>query len=262
MSEARGGLPPAHRFSAGVLALLNDLAAKRGALHRDLLYVLVPALFSHRDGSDVGFWLSLLPDAGFAVTAIDALDRLDPALVAAPLRAWLAEGNAVASTAAHMFRALRAKTDLAVPRDEGDADAVGPEPELLELWLSRGDFVALRLALARGLDANTAVSFGETVLQNALDAWANAEAGAGEPFSPRRDDWLAFIGALFAAGADPDRKLVGRFRGRSDLEWKKGLSARRMLEYVSSTSFVPSDDCDRLAALFPAVATAPRAKRR
>jgi hypothetical protein len=249
LCEERGKLPHDHRFSAQAIELLNELAARRRELPRDALFVLVPALCEQRDAKTLDLLLDLLPDSGFSVSAIDALEQFDPKVAAPALRAWLAANNNAASSTAFMLRALRTKMDLASPASEGAPIEI--DGELLGYWMHRGELDALRRALATGVDPSTPVSYGETLLHSAIDRWVHASPESGGSFGLVRDDWVIFVGDLLRAGADPEKKLGYHFNGRNDLAWPKGSSARKMLEYARKTSLVSPDECDRLEAVFP-----------
>ncbi|APR82708.1 Trehalose synthase [Minicystis rosea] len=247
---------PPSRYSAAGAKRLRAHAARRGEpQQRGIHLVLIDALKKQDDPEAIAFMLDMLLDEGFAWRAAVALDLLDPVLVAQPLRDWLAGRDPEALPDPLGVRALRAKIDLASP-PAGAAEPV--TPDLLEHWIRSRSFVALRLALAHGISADTTLGEGETLLHHAIAAWTlDDQLATGEPDEPTRADWEAFIGELFAAGAKADRRLTNRFSGVYR-RWPKGTTPRDMLDLEREDRGVPAAVIDRLEARFPPRTAAPR----
>lgn len=234
-------------WSAAAKERLYRLAAIRPELHRDLVHYLFGAIAGEQEPEAIAFFLNLLPDSAHGSTAVDALDRVDPVRLAPALRAWLAAHGDAGVAEPMMVNALRAKTDLAVPPAAG---AVPVDAELLEYWVQREDFPTLRAALAAGADPSTPLGYGDTMLHFAIDAWTSATDTSA--FGASKPAWEGFIAALLEAGADPDRKLGGRFSGSQERNWPKGTSARKMVALARDDGGSEPEELDRLEALFPA----------
>lgn len=251
-------LPSGHRYSAAGGKRLRAQAARRGEQHRGVHQVLIEALKRQDDAEAIAFMLDMLPDEGLGWRAAVALDYLDPAVVAQPLRDWLTGRDPEALPDPLRLRALRAKTDLASPPEGA---SVPVTEDLLEHWIKDRSLVALRLAFAHGTSAKATLGEGETLLHHAVAAWTNEDEDAtGDHGEPTRADWEAFIGELFAAGAEADRKLTARFSGSSRHCWPKGTTPRDMLDQERERGEVPAAVIDRLEARFPASAAADKAR--
>ena len=247
-------LPYGVRYSAAGNKRLRAQAARRGEQHRSVHMLLIEAFKWQDDAESIAFMLDMLPDEGFSWRAAVALDYLDPVIVAKPLRDWLVGRDPEALPDPLRIRALRAKIDLALPPEGA---AVPVTEEILEEWIKNRSFVALRLAFAHGISAKATLGEGETLLHHAVAAWTNEDPDiVGEP---SRADWEALIGDLFAAGAEPDRKLTARFSGQSRHRWPKGTTPRDMLYKERERGEVPKEVIDRLEARFPANVAAAKA---
>lgn len=247
---------PTRPFSDGVVQKLLALAALRATFHRDFLHHLTGALAERSEPEAIAFMLDLLADDGIASSGVDALDKLDPRIVAEPLRAWLAV-RAEDVKQPLMVRGLSAKTDLAAPRADGQATPV--TSELLEYWLQREDFPTLRAALGAGADVNASIDYGESMLHYAMNAWRSA-AETGSSMGAPPEEWETFIRDLFAAGADADRKLASKFTDSGDeLSWAKGSTPRKMLKGIRDRG-VDEELVARVEALFPAPPAKGKAK--